>query len=1147
MDGIEVARRMAASIHADALARGVDPWSPLDLVLAEVERAGFAAEAIEPGAVQLDGALAKFLPDIGLILYSDVESAFERAFLVAHELGHALLGDAVDLCEVQPDRHTEDAADGEELVIAHGPRQRREIQMDLFARELLLPRPFARECHLVENLGAAQIAERLGAPYDVVAQQLLDALLVPVAPSDKSRPARKLNPAQRDAAEHFGGPYLLEAGPGTGKTEALVGRVAWLLSHKQILPRNILVLTYSNNGATELSERIAGGNAEALAEMWIGTFHAFGRDLLHVFGDRVGRTRTPSFLDRVGGIDLLEHELSSLNLQHFGDLYDPTAQLNQALAAISRAQDEMCGPDAYHRLATDQLAHARELPEDVEGQRDAAIEAGEIALDIAVIYRRYDALKRERALVDFGDYVMLATELLEQHQEARDYAKRYTQVLVDEYQDVNQASVRLLKALCPGGVGLWAVGDARQSIYRFRGASSRNMARFRLDFPAATGGGLVLNYRSRPEIVKLVSHFGAGMMRIAGQGDPAVRDYDELGTTRGNCGVKPELIIFPETAKEAPALAEVIKESVAGEMHYRDHCVLVSGNDRLARIAKELEALGVPVLFLGSLFERPEVKDLLNLLSLLTDRGASGLLRTACHPDFPMRLEDVVLFLRAQRETPASSADWISMPQPFAEQLSPEGATSLIALANALGPLDRAAYPSRILAELLLDRTKMAARLASSDDVSGVTAAIATWQLVNFARAQRGDTGRSIERLIARVRRLLQLEEGRELRQLPAAAQRIDAVRLMTIHGAKGLEFGTVHLLGLNDNTLPKPDRSKGFVAPEGMIAHPRGTLAEELEASHREEQDCLLYVALSRAKERLHLYRANCDAKGKLRGQSSFIPRLAPPLISRSHTPVLVIPVPQNKQPIPVTLPANWRVPAWQVDTYNRCQRRFLYVHLLGTGGVQHKRALRHLHDAVHKVCNDLTARDSLPAQADIDVMLAEACAHPAIAEHGNADGLRELARQLVARYCAAGEGMTRLDNQSFETSFHGDVVFASPHEILEGPDGKIIRMLKTGHRRDKDADSLDARTIGVTAALRLPGSQVEFLYLADHEPRVTFTLKRAAPTNLDKAVAKALQGIRAGEFATAPRAPTCALCPALLLCDPVPPGALDLSVPST
>lgn len=1141
MDAVEVARRRAALIHAEALLEGANPWSPLDLVLREVEREGFAAEAIEPGAAQLEGALAMFMPEMGLILYSDSGTPFERALLVAHELGHALLGDALGNCDVDINRPVEGVADGEGRVIAHGPRQRREIQMDLFARELVLPRPFVRRLHLEEAMSAAQITDRMGAEYSIVAQQLLDALLVPEIPEFKPRTRHKLTRAQQDAAEHFGNAYLLEAGPGTGKTETLVHRVAWLLANKPVLPREILVLTYSNKAAAELSERIAGNDADALAAMWIGTFHAFGRDLLHIFGDMVGRTRNPTFLDRVGAIDLLEHELPTLGLRQLGDRYDPTALLDDVLDAISRAQDEVCDADKYHALAAAEYARAQSAV-DAEAAA-AALHAAEAKLDIAAIYQRYETLKDTYALVDFGDYVMLAVRLLENHEPAKAYARAYSHVLVDEYQDVNQASVRLLKALCPDGKGLWAVGDPRQSIYRFRGASSRNVARFAHDFPGASGSELVLNHRSRREIVDLLSHFGKGMARVHGEGDPPLRPYEKLGPFKGPCGIKPDLISFPDTSKEAPAIAQIIDQAVKSGEHYRDHCVLVSGNDRLAKIAAQLEAMGLPVLYFSSLFERAEIKDLLALLSLLVDPWASSLLRTACMLEFPMALDDVAKALRQLRDAENGPIDWIADPEPVAAGLSSESGVGLRSLAGMLSSVDAYAHPSAILAQLLLDHSRIAARMAARTDAGGAAAALAVWQFINFVRGQSGDSGSSIVRLLARVRRLLLLKEDRELRQLPAAAQAIDAVRLMTIHGAKGLEFPTVHLPGLNERTLPKPEALPRFLPPEGMVAHPRGTVEAELRTSHLEEQDCLFYVALSRAEEKLHLYRAKTTTNNVDRPISSFITRLGNQIDTQDINPQKALPALASDLPVAISLPQNWRVDAWTLDIYGKCPRLFLYTHLLRTGGGLHKTALRLAHDAVRAICGALAKSDTLPDVAEIRVQVAAACAIPELAEHGNAAGFQQLVLDLVLRYCATRDGKALQAVEVIETVVGTDIVLAQAHEVLADPQGTILRLVQSGHHRDDNVDAIATRALVVHAAAR-PGMRVELLHLADTDLPQVLSLKKGEGKRFDTKLNSVLSKIRAGQFPVDARPERCARCAAFIVCDALPRGRLDCTL---
>ena len=165
--------------------------------------------------------------------------------------------------------------------------------MDLFARELLLPRTVARALHLDQGLPASEIAAKLGAPIEVVAQQLFDALLLPAVPAvaAATHVEQPLNPLQAEAAAHRGQAYLLEAGPGTGKTQTLIARVEGLLE-EGVDPRRILLLTFSNKAAGEMAERIARKRPEAAAAMWIGTFHAFGLDIIRRFHAELGCRKT---------------------------------------------------------------------------------------------------------------------------------------------------------------------------------------------------------------------------------------------------------------------------------------------------------------------------------------------------------------------------------------------------------------------------------------------------------------------------------------------------------------------------------------------------------------------------------------------------------------------------------------------------------------------------------------------------------------------------------------------------------------------------------------------------------------------------------------------------------------------------------------
>ena len=1131
IDSIEAARRRASALHDSAIAYGTDPWKPLEHVLWQVAEAGFAAEATDPAASQLDGAFACFLATDGLILYRDQGNDFERAFLIAHELGHALLGDAAGGCEIDPERSAETAPVGEERVIEHGPRQRREVQMDLFARELLLPRWWVRELHLKSGMTAAAIAERLGAPRGTVVQQLLDALLLPEVPEPAAeKKVRPLNDEQRDAAEHRGAAYLLEAGPGTGKTQTLTTRVADLLSGA-VDPRNILVLTFSNKAAAEMSERISGANADAFAAMWIGTFHAFGLDMLRAWGDRLGYSRNPGLLDRTDAVAMLEDELPRLDLKHHRDIYDPTGIIMDMLAAISRAKDEVCDEKRYMALAEAMIASAKELSGE---EKEAELERAERAREVALVYASYEEIKRERDVVDFGDLVLLPVKLLEDDPEvAGHYRGKYRHVLVDEYQDVNRASVRLLKALRPTGEGLWTVGDARQSIYRFRGASSHNISLFAKDFPEAKTANLVVNYRSYEEIVRLYSKFAGKMSGTAGKLKPLKAD-------RGPSGELPELHVIRDKTCVSPAIADAIESHRQTGGQYRDHGILVSGNDRLADIGRELESLGLPVLFLGSLFERPEIKDLLSLLSLVSDPRGIGLVRTACIPEFEMRLAEVDAALSALAEAGPDGSSWRDLGEGGDPPLlSQKGQQAVRALRDALAGFDLASSPWKVLSTVLLDRTRIAARIATSAETRDVAAGLAIWQFMNFLRSQQSEWP-AVPALLMRIRRLLRLADERDLRQLPAAASGINAVRLMTIHGSKGLEFPVVHVPGLNDDTMPKrPHMSRPKCPPpDGMIEGAAGSAEDEFLASHIEEQDCLFYVAMSRARDRLRLYRCS-HAGNRTRGESSFVARLGSDIRHVPVVPTRELPVDLSKLPVPVTFEEGCTWEAWHFDTYTGCPRRLLYEHILGVRGATERTPYRRVHDAVRKLCASMVEAGGMPDDSELERLAHEACYDPHLTEHGYFEDFKRFAAAMVHFFGASRRDFQPIERRALSIELGVDRIRVTPDDVLRGADGHLLRSVRTGHFKKNAVEKFTARALVMAARQAFPDAKVQILHLADG--RTTDVTAKVGQEGKDRVKMEAiLASIRSGTFPTDASPFTCPSCPALFICDALPKGPL-------
>ncbi len=867
-----------------------------------------------------------------------------------------------------------------------------------------------------------------------------------------------------------------------------------------------------------MADRIAAKNKDAAAAMWIGTFHAFGLDLIRRFHAELGLPNDPRLMDRTEAVDRLEAAFPSLGLVQYQNLSDPTQIIADMLSAISRAKDEVVDAKRYAELAANM-------------KRAGGGEAADRAAEVALVYDRYEKLKRDARCVDFGDLVALPVWLLEGNEAIRVHLQaEYDHILVDEYQDVNRSSVRLLAALRPDGRNLWVVGDARQSIYRFRGASSFNMTRFgSADFPGGQRGRLTRNYRSVSEIVDAFSAFAGQMKAGGGEGS--------LTPERGRGGHPPEHRAVATTGQQTVAIADAIEEMRSAGVGYRDQAVLSTGNEKLSTLGHELERLGIPVLFLGSLFERDEVKDLLAFLSMLVDRRAMGLTRVACGAEFRMSLDDVGLVLDHLRANEGARLAWSSIADRIAG-LSAAGAAALHRLADALAGFGPDAGPWTMLATLLLDRTRIAARLSISADVIDRGRCIALWQFLNFVRTQPTGRGQPIVRLLDSVRRLVRLGDERDLRQLPAAAQDIDAVRLMTIHGAKGLEFRAVHLPGMNADTLPRKPPPPPCPPPDGMVEGASGSALDEFHQGQAEEQECLFYVALSRARDRLFLYCPTQKADGKNRSESPFLARMGAGLSHRTVTPSRALPEAPEDRPITWTYEGKLTFTGPQMGLYESCPRRFFYTHVLQVGGRRSMTDFMRMHEAVREVSEAIIA--ATVSDAEVEVLVSKAFEVQGLDAHDQVGAFRTLAVTMIRFFASTRKGLTPEAPTALRLAFGDHDIIVRPDDVLLEPSGRrLLRRVRTGHRRSSEEDDVGAAAFVLAARQAFPDALVQLVHLADQEV-FDINLKPKPLETRKKRLSDFLGDIGSGHFSTKPSSRTCPGCPAFFICARTPDGTL-------
>lgn len=1127
---IEVSRQAARILHEQTEQQGCDPSEPYTFACSAASKLEIAVERVPHGDVRLRGGRAFYDPDALLILHEDVEDEFTEAFLVAHEIGHVSSGgETKQLCvgDVDLTRSGESSGVGVDRVVDYSHRERREIQMDLFAREFLLPRRKLRQLHVEEQLTASQIATKFKAPFPTVSQQLLDALLMPDVDveAETSTSKRDPNKKQRDAINHRGVAYLLNAGPGTGKTQTLVYRVNALLD-EGVDPQRLLILTFSNKAANELSERVAISNPEGATGMWIGTFHSFGLDLVRRFHDRLNLPEDPRLLDRSAAIALLEDVYTGFDLSHLKELVNPAKQLTKALDAISRAKDEVVDAEEYARLSQSMLDSAKS---------DNVVILAEKCVEVAQIYTKYEALKRSEGLIDFGDLISLPVQLCVGHPDVANHlCGLYEHILVDEYQDVNRASVRLLKALAGDGKNLWVVGDAKQSIYRFRGASSFNMARFvSEDFIGAEIGRLEVNYRSVPEITKTFIQFASAMSVSENDDFRFVADRDANG-------LKPQHRIVETADNEFAAIADGIIEMQQAGHSFREQAILCTGQDRLARIGRTLERMEIPVLHLGNLFERDEVRDLLSLLSLVVDSRGMGLLRATTMSGYECSLSDVSAVLDYLRDNECEPLDWLDQLDQI-NGLSADGIASLVKIGGVLQGFQRSAQPWTVLVTALLDRSRIAAELFQDGTVKSQSNQIAIWQLLNFVRTQPLGRGLPITRLLDRIKQLVLHSDERGLRNLPAAAEGINAVRLMTMHASKGLEFPVVHLPGLTSSSIPRSANAslaRGVSPPDGMIGGASGSGIDAAREGLDEEQECLFFVALSRAKDRLFLYRPSRKSNGHRNPASKFIAKLGTTIDAQQVTPHREIAPEPNEQLVSVSLEEPYAFTDYQLALYERCPRRFLYAHVLRSGGRRKESAFMKLHLAVKEVlCDLLESLDGLPSHSKIESILQSA-----LKSYGFGDGTEDydrVARDLISYFVESKSGFTAASPEAVWLPIPGGQISVTPDQQLNDAAGQIFfRRVKTGHKLSDEENSLEFAILQIAAASCNSRIKAQIVHLSDG--KVSDVSLSAQRLHNKKVMLEATgEAIRAGKYPAKPSV-TCPRCPAYFVCGVLPIGSL-------
>jgi DNA helicase-2/ATP-dependent DNA helicase PcrA len=600
-----------------------------------------------------------------------------------------------------------------------------------------------------------------------------------------------LNPAQREAVLHTDGPLVVVAGAGSGKTRVLTRRIARLVA-QGTAPWRILAITFTNKAAGEMRERVVELVGDDAKAMWVSTFHSACVRILRRNADQIGYRSNFTIYDDGDSRRLIEHILDDRGI-------DQKRFPARAVAgAISQAKSDLIDPDMYEgRVGT---LYERRLAE---------------------IYLEYERRLIEANAMDFDDLLVRTVRLFRDHVDVLEaYQERFTHVLVDEYQDTNLAQNEIVMLLGRAHRNVCVVGDTDQSIYRFRGAEMRNLLDFEHAFPDARVILLEQNYRSTQRILDAANAVISNNM---------MRQPKELWSALGD-GEKIKRYRAGSDREEAGFVGDEINSLVGGPgVPFNEIAVFYRTNAQSRSLEEGLMARGIPYKVIGGtrFYDRREIRDLLAYLKLVVNPGDEVALRRVLNvPRRGVGDTTVTRLVAYAREHAIGFVEALRSAQDAgASPKAVTGIRTLLELLDQIGAEGVASKPPAEIAEDLLERTGYLQMLEAEALHGGAKALEAEGRLENLTE------------LVSVASEFADIEGFLETTTLAAAADEIDdgpTVSLMTLHAAKGLEFSTVFLTGMEEGLFP---HNQSLAEPDDM-----------------EEERRLCYVGITRARERLYL-----------------------------------------------------------------------------------------------------------------------------------------------------------------------------------------------------------------------------------------------------------------------------------------------------
>jgi len=682
---------------------------------------------------------------------------------------------------------------------------------------------------------------------------------------------KKLNREQLEAIEHGEGPLLIIAGAGTGKTTVVTERIKYLITEKKVSPSEILALTFTEKAAREMEERVDMALPLGYANMWISTFHAFGDRILRNEVVNIGLDSHYRLMTQAESVHFIRKNLFKLDLDYFRPLGNPNKFVEGMLQHFSRLKDEDVDSNQYFDWIKVRNKNSKLKVEDEDLDEIRRFE------ELAKAYRTYEELKIKEGLMDFGDLIGHVLQLFRKRPKTlKDYREKFKYILVDEFQDTNFAQYALVKLLAPPPKSnLTVCGDDSQSIYKFRGAAVSNILQFMDDYSKAKQVVLTKNYRSTQTILD-------ASYKLIKNNDPDTLEASlgiskKLEKAREAAEVPIEFLIADRVENEAALVVKEIKQLMDDKLgstpdrrpnvpayQYRDFSILVRANNHAEPFIRALARTGIPYQFLGPgmLFRQPEIKDLIAYLSVLYNfEDSVAMYRLLSMEYFDLSGRDLATLVNLSRKQnlslfeaceKAAGEDSIGISSKAKETL-----VGLVGMIHRHLDLVKKETAGQILYYFFKD-SGLLRELTNYKSPADERKAQNIAKFFDKLKTYETDhEDASIYGAVDFINLSLELGESPLASDLDWFDN--DAVNILTVHSAKGLEFPVVFLVNLVSQRFPTSEKHEQIPIPEALIKEvlPVGDY-------HLEEERRLFYVGMTRAKDRLYLTAANYYGEGK-------------------------------------------------------------------------------------------------------------------------------------------------------------------------------------------------------------------------------------------------------------------------------------------